>query len=113
MYATAVFCQIFSVLSKSHLDKIQHLYCYLNKNTSIFIKFNTQISLYYNFKTINGNWRNLYAGNPEDLPHSCPPPMGKTVLISTFVDDNFMADLTTGRSQTGSIYILNNTTIKW
>ena len=41
------------------------------------------------------------------------PPMGKPVMISSFVDSNLMADLTTGISQTRIIHIMNNTLIEW
>ena len=53
---------------------------------------------YDNFKTVELNRGNLYAGEPEDLPQSCPPPMGKPVLIYSVYDANLMTDLTTGRS---------------
>ena len=72
------------------------MYGYLNKYTSTSIKFNTEKTDYYNFNAIEGNWGNFYAGDPEHLPHSCPPPMGKPFLITRFVDTNLMADLTTG-----------------
>ena len=34
-------------------------------------------------------------------------------MITTFVDANLMADITTGRSQTGTIHLLNKTPIEW
>ena len=54
----------------------------------------------------------MYAGEPEDLTHSCPHPMGKPVLITSFVDDNLMADLTTGISHARIIDLMNKTPIK-
>ena len=67
---------------------------------------------YDNFKTTEGKRGNLYVGEPEDLPHSCPPPVCKPVLISRFVDENLMDDLTTEISQTGIIHLLNKTPIE-
>ena len=64
---------------------------------------------YENFKKIEGNWGNLYSGKPEDLTHSCPPTMGKPVLISRFVYAKLMANKTTGRYRTGIINLLNKT----
>ena len=58
-------------------------------------------------------WGNFYAGEPEYLPHSFPPTMVKPVLITSFFNTNFMADLNTGISQTVIIHILNNTPIEW
>ena len=71
------------------------------------IEFNTNIHIYDNFKAIEGNWGNLYSGEPEDLPHLYPPYMVNPVLISRFVNANLMADMTTGISQTGIIFLLN------
>ena len=79
----------------------------------MYIKLNTKMPVYDNFKMIDVNWVNIYAGETEDLPHSCPPPMGKPALISSFVDANLMDYLTTGRSQTGIIHFLNKTLIEW
>ena len=66
---------------------------------------------YDNFKMIEGKWIKLYDVEPEVLPHLCPPPTGKPVLINIFVDVNLMTDLTTGRYQTSIINILNKTPI--
>ena len=98
MYATVVLSQYRPALRKGHLAKIQHLCGFLNKCPITSIKFNTDMPAYDNFKTVELNWGNLYAGKPEDLPQSCPPPMGKPVLISSFYYVNLMTDMTTGRS---------------
>ena len=98
---------------KVHIDKIQYLYGYLNKYTYTSIKFNTEMPAYDNFKTIKGNWCNLYAVEHEDFPHSCLPPMGKPFLISRFFDANLIAYMTTGRSHTGITNLLNKTHIEW
>ena len=39
--------------------------------------------------------------------------MGRPVLITSFVDANLTADLTTGIYHTGIIHLLKNTPIKW
>ena len=62
---------------------------------------------------IRGDLGNLYAGEPEDLPHSCRPPMGNPVLIYSFVDANLMDDLTISIFKTVIIHLLNKTTIYW
>ena len=69
MYATIIILWYRPALRKGHLSKIQHLYGYLKKYISTSINFNTGTPDYESFKTIKGNWGNLYAGDPEDLPH--------------------------------------------
>ena len=77
------------------------------------INFNTKMPVYDELNIIDVYWGNIYDGEPEDHPHSCPPPMGKPILISIFVNDNLMADITTARSQTGIINLISKTSIKW
>ena len=96
---------------KDHLTNIQNICSYLKKCTSTSIKFNTKMPVYYNFNNIEGNWGNLYAGEPEDPPHSFPTPIGNPVLISIFFDASLMNYLTMGRYHTGIINILDKTPI--
>ena len=113
MYLAIVLSQSHLDLRKVYLANIQHLYVYLKKYTSMYIKYNTEMPTYDNFKTIEGNRVNLYAGEPEYLPRPSAPPMVNPVLIYIFLDQNLMDDPTTGRSQTGIIHILNNTPVEW
>ena len=71
------------------------------------------MTVYDNFKKMKGIWGNLYVGEPEDLPHLCTIPMGKTILISSLINNKLMADMDTGRSQIGIIHLLKNTPIEW
>jgi hypothetical protein len=42
-----------------------------------------------------------------------PPPLGNFVVLSHFGNANMMHDLTTGRSMTGILHLLNKTPIDW
>ena len=96
-YVTVVLSRYIPAPCKVQISNTQHIYGYLNKYTSTSIKFNIEMPAHENFKTIEGNWGNLYSGELEDLPHSCQPPMVKSVLISSFVYANLMVDLTMRR----------------
>ena len=52
-----------------------------------------------------------YRGAKEEIPSDAPPPLGKRVKPSTFVDANLMHDLISGRSVTGCVHMLNKTVI--
>ena len=82
------------------------------KYTSTSIKFNTEKPIYEDFNKIEGNWGNLYAGESEYLTNSCPTHMGKTVLVSSFYNENFMDDLNTGKSQSCIIHLMNKNLIE-
>ena len=62
MYATVVLSWFCTILRKGHISKTQHLYGYLKKYTSMYIKFNTEMPCYDNFKMIDVSWVNIYSG---------------------------------------------------
>ena len=55
----------------------------------------------------------VYGTPVEEIDPNAPPPKGKAVRTSTFVDANLMHDVVTGRSCTGILDFLNQTPIDW
>jgi hypothetical protein len=55
----------------------------------------------------------VYAGAEELSPEDAPTPLGKPVVMTTFVDANLYHDLVTGRSVTGVLHLFNKTVIDW
>ena len=55
----------------------------------------------------------VYGSPTEEDPPHMPPPKGKQVRTSTFVDANLMHDWVTGRSCTGILHMINQTPIQW
>ena len=55
----------------------------------------------------------IYDDIHEEIPKEAPPPKGKCVRTTTFVDANLMHNFTTGRSATGVLHLLNQTPIDW
>jgi hypothetical protein len=49
----------------------------------------------------------------EELPFDMPPPLGKPVITTTYVDANLYHDYLTGRSVTGALHLVNQTPIDW
>jgi hypothetical protein len=54
-----------------------------------------------------------YAGAREELPVNAPPPLGKAVLTTSYVDANLYHDLISGRSVTGILHLFNKTPVDW
>ena len=55
--------------------------------------------------------QSVYHGIEEDIPTNCPPPRGKSVHLTTYVDANLMHCRVTGHSVSGIIHFLNSTVI--
>ena len=55
----------------------------------------------------------IYAGAEEMIPEDLPTPLGKPVVLTTFVDANLYHDMVTGRSVTGILHLFNKTVIDW
>ena len=55
----------------------------------------------------------VYGNVREILPDDAPPPLGKFVTLTHYVDANLYHDLVTGRSVTGILHLINKTPIDW
>jgi hypothetical protein len=49
----------------------------------------------------------------ELIPKDVPEPLGKYVTLSHYVDANIMHDITSGKSVTGILHLVNKTPIDW
>jgi hypothetical protein len=47
------------------------------------------------------------------LPKDAPEPLGKYVTLSHYIDANLMHDVTTGKSVTGILHLINKTQLDW
>ena len=55
----------------------------------------------------------VYGELKEILPTDAPEPLGEFVTLTHYVDANLMHDMTTGKSVTGILHLLNKTPIDW
>jgi len=63
-------------------------------------------------RTIESNWREQYPGVREELPRDLPPPKGKKMMFTTYVDADHAHDHLTRWSVTSVLVFLNNTPMK-
>ena len=47
------------------------------------------------------------------IPDDIPPPLGKEVVTTTYVDANLYHDLITGHAATGVLHLVNGTPVDW
>ena len=60
------------------------------------------------------DWASSVYGNVEEtIPSDAPEPLGKPVLMTTYVDANLFHDMITGRSVTGILHLVNQTPFEW
>jgi len=99
-----------------HLDRVKRIVGYLKKFPHAVIRFRTGIPQHealYGDPTRHEWMYTVYGRASEDMPTNAPVPKGKPVRTTTFVDANLMHDLTTGRSVTGILHLVNQTPFDW
>ena len=78
----------------------------------VAIRIHTEESDYSGLPTNKYDWEHtVYGGEQEIIPEDAPPPKGKFVILTHYVDANLMYYILTGRSVTGIIHLLNGTSI--
>ena len=97
---------------EGHLRRLRRIYGYLARMKHGTIRYRTGIPDYSQLQAEEFDWKKSIYGNvTEMLPTDAPPPMGKEVVQSTYVDANLMHNVITGHSVTGSLHLLNQTPI--
>jgi hypothetical protein len=101
---------------EGHLNRLRRIIGYLRRYPDAAIRFRTGIPNH----EVRGDvpqhdWMYSVYGKStdEDSPTDMPPARGKPMRITTFVDANLYHDLTTGRSTTGVLHLVNQTPVSW
>jgi hypothetical protein len=55
----------------------------------------------------------VYGNTKEVLPKDAPEPLGKHITLSHCIDANLTYDVTTGKSVTGILHLINKTPLDW
>jgi hypothetical protein len=78
------------------------------------IRFRTHEPDYSDLPNVKHKWDgSVYGDVEEELPYKAPPPLGKLVIFTHYVDANLYHNVLTGRSVTGVLHFLNGTPIDW
>jgi hypothetical protein len=97
-----------------HLKRLNRICGYLKKYPEGAIRFRTEIPDYSHLDHRTYDWAySVYGDSKEEVPSDMPTPRGKPVRTSTFEDANLMQDLTTGRSVSGILHLVNSTPTDW
>lgn len=99
---------------QGHMDRLKRIYGYLYKMRHGAIRIRTDTPDFSDLPEKIYDWENsIYKGAEELMPHDCPEPLGKPVVMTTFVDANLYHDLVNGKSVTGILHLFNQTVVDW
>jgi hypothetical protein len=99
---------------QGHLERVKRIFGYISKMRHAAIRVRTEEPDYSDVPSFDYDWsRSVYGEPKEILPQDAPPPLGNYVTTTHYVDANLMHDLTTGRSVTGILHLVNKTPIEW
>jgi hypothetical protein len=99
-----------------HLDRLKRICGYLKKHRDAAIRFRVGIPdcSEQDASYVKHSWEHSVCGNvQEEIPSDMPEAKGKPVRLTCFWDANLMHDLTTGRSCTGDLHVINQTPADW
>jgi hypothetical protein len=97
-----------------HLKRLQRIYGYLSKMRFASIHVRTEESDFFDIPDPEYNWAYaMYGKIKELLPKDAPEPLGKYIALSHSVHAKLMHDITSGKSVTGILHLVNKTPIDW
>ena len=81
---------------------------------SATIRIRTEKPDYSDLPDQDFDWAYSVYGNVEEIiPGDIPAPLGKSVILTTYVDANLYHDMITGRAVTGILHLINKTPFDW
>ena len=90
------------------------MYGYLQRFKRPAIRVHTEKPVFSKLPIQNFDWAETVYGNvQEEVPNDIPTPLGKPVIVGTYVDSILYHDMLTGRSVTGILHFCNQTLVEW
>ena len=97
-----------------HLDRVKRIYGYLSKMKHAILRVQVEEPDYSDLPEQDFDWATSIYGNVKEvLPEDMPPPLGKPVTMTSYVDANLFHDVITGRSVSGILHLVNQTPFEW
>ena len=101
---------------EGHLQEILHIFAYLKKNPKLTLYFDPsepKIDPSSFIGSTAEDFKEQYRGAEEEIPQDAPEALGRSVIMTAFVDASHAADKITRRSHTGYIIFVNRAPIVW
>jgi len=99
---------------EGHLERAKRIVGYLSKMKHAAIRVRVEEPDYSDLPETQYDWSSSVYGNiKEEVPDNAPKPLGKPVVMTSYVDANLYHDYSTGRAVTGILHFYNQTPIDW
>ena len=99
---------------QGHLDRLKRMCGYLRQSSNGAIRYRTEAPDYSGLPSQEFDWsRSIYGNVKEEIPGNIPEPLGEEVVSTSYVDANLYHDKLTGRSVTGTLHLINKTSVDW
>ena len=107
--------KFFSAPRRGHLDQMKRTYEYLCKFCHNSIHLQVDKPYCSNVPTImDHHWEHMVYGNhEEDMPIDAPPPLGKRIVFTYYINTNLMHDLLSGKAVTSICTFYSKTPVDW
>ena len=82
---------------QGHMDRVKRIHGYLRRMRCAIIRIRTEEPDYSDIPEKVYDWfHTCYRGVKEEIPSDAPPPLGKPVKTTTYVDANLYHDYISG-----------------
>jgi hypothetical protein len=99
---------------EGHLERLKRICGYLSKMKHGYIRVRTEEPDFSDMPGVEYDWaKTVYGDVKEEIPKDAPKPLGKRVVMTSYVDANLYHDMLTGRSVTAVLHFLNQTPVEW
>ena len=99
---------------EGHLECLKRIVGYLVGMKDAFIRVRTHEPDFSAVPHVEYDWSKTVYGNVRyEDPPDAPKPLGKPVVMSSWVDANLLHCHATGRSMNGALHFINGTPVDW
>jgi len=97
-----------------HLNRVKRIIGYVVKTKNYGIRVRTEEPDVSGLPDLNYDWTNtVYGDIKEEIPKDIPEPLGKPVVLTTYLDANLLHCLATGRALSSVLHVVNGTPFEW
>lgn len=114
-YAISSLSRFSSAPRIKHLNALERVFKYINKNRALAIKINPEnyILPKHDIMYEGADWTEQYPGAIEEMDEKFPTPLGKELSTTIYFDSDHAHDQKTRRSITGMIAFIGSTPVTW